>query len=307
MKLLAVGSMILTLAGGAAADDFPVLRFAEQQVFAEVRDASDLQQRLVKSMLELQRMIEEPPQIEEEEEEPPADGDKRRPPSRDDRVRTLYHDIAATYNAYGAKFVAAYYFAALAARFPDEPHYQADVADMMLDMGERDRALALFNKAIALGGSDPYLFIRIGDLYFADGDFQRARDSYNRARELGGDSDRPAHSLLMLASIDALSGVDYRHALGRDAATLPNLDWPYPLIKVFLGTAEEVDLVAYFSADQEGRDHLCEALFYLGHLSLGRGDKDTARRYFRAVINTRLPDFRETGLARLALDRLREM
>ena len=54
------------------------------------------------------------------------------------------------------------------------------------------------------------------------------------------------------------------------------------------------------------REWLTEALFYVGELRLAEGDTEAARRHFATVINLRVLNFVEYGMARAELKKMRD-
>jgi tetratricopeptide (TPR) repeat protein len=85
--------------------------------------------------------------------------------------------------------------------------------------------------------------------------------------------------------------------------------WPAPILGTLRGERSEQDLVQVIrdtSRENEIRERLTEALFYVGELRLAEGDAETARRHFASVINLRVLNFVEYGMARAELKKMRD-
>ncbi len=84
--------------------------------------------------------------------------------------------------------------------------------------------------------------------------------------------------------------------------------WPAPILDTLRGKLTENDLVNVIreDGDSEEREWLSEALFYVGELRLAEGDAETARRHFASVVNLRVLNFVEYGMARAELQKMRD-
>jgi tetratricopeptide (TPR) repeat protein len=84
-------------------------------------------------------------------------------------------------------------------------------------------------------------------------------------------------------------------------------EWPTPILEALRGTRTEASLLEAAQDDSSypsPQERLCEALFYIGQERLARGETETARRYFAAVVNTRVLYFVEHHLALMELQRI---
>ena len=85
--------------------------------------------------------------------------------------------------------------------------------------------------------------------------------------------------------------------------------WPAPILDTLRGELSEEGLVTAIRdaghTDGEAREWLSEALFYVGELRLAEGDAETARRHFASVVNLRVLNFVEYGMARAELRKMR--
>lgn len=84
--------------------------------------------------------------------------------------------------------------------------------------------------------------------------------------------------------------------------------WPARILDTLRGELTEEDLVRTIREDgeQEEREWLTEALFYVGELRLAEGDTETARRHFASVVNLKQLNLVEYGMARVELKKLRD-
>ena len=85
--------------------------------------------------------------------------------------------------------------------------------------------------------------------------------------------------------------------------------WPDPILDLFKGEITEAALVKGIRDEATGdeqREQVTEALYYVGELRLAEGDVETARKHFASVVNLRVLNFVEFGMARAELARMRE-
>jgi len=84
--------------------------------------------------------------------------------------------------------------------------------------------------------------------------------------------------------------------------------WPAPILDTLKGDLTEEQLVEAIreAAPDMRRQWLTEALYYVGELRLAQGDLETARRHFAAVVNLKITNYIEYGMARAELTKLRD-
>lgn len=84
--------------------------------------------------------------------------------------------------------------------------------------------------------------------------------------------------------------------------------WPVAILDTLRGELTEEDLAQMIHEDggREERGRLTEALFYIGELRLAEGDTETARRHFASVVNLKMVNFAEYGMARAELKKMRD-
>jgi tetratricopeptide (TPR) repeat protein len=85
--------------------------------------------------------------------------------------------------------------------------------------------------------------------------------------------------------------------------------WPTPILETLRGKMSEASLAQTIrdeASESARREWLTEALYYVGELRLAEGDAETARRHFAAVVNLRVLNFVEYGMARAELKKMRD-
>lgn len=84
--------------------------------------------------------------------------------------------------------------------------------------------------------------------------------------------------------------------------------WPMQILDTLRGDLDEESLVDVIreNGEREAREWLTEALFYVGELRLAEGDAETARRHFASVVNLKVLNFVEYGMARAELRKMRD-
>jgi tetratricopeptide (TPR) repeat protein len=93
-----------------------------------------------------------------------------------------------------------------------------------------------------------------------------------------------------------------------DAPSHDAKDWPGPILETLQGRRSETDLVEGLrdAPSEQRRQRLTEALYYVGEKHLAEGDAESARRHFASVVNLRVLNFVEYGMARAELARIRK-
>lgn len=96
----------------------------------------------------------------------------------------------------------------------------------------------------------------------------------------------------------------------KEDGTLARSDklWPTQILDTLRGELSEEELVQVIrkKGERHTQEWLTEALFYIGELRLAEGDVETARRHFATVVNLRVLNFVEYGMARAELQKMRE-
>jgi tetratricopeptide (TPR) repeat protein len=102
------------------------------------------------------------------------------------------------------------------------------------------------------------------------------------------------------------AGQDDSDELASNASKLDQAQWPYPIVRLFLGSLSPETLVAATRSQNEStqRDQVCRAGFYLGVYQAGKSERDLAREWFQLATDTCAKNFREYHAAKIELDRL---
>ncbi|WP_320500252.1 caspase family protein [Dongia rigui] len=169
--------------------------------------------------------------------------------------------------------------------------------------GNDKAAVEFTNRAIAYDGSQNSLQ-SIAVLYLSG----RDKDAIDMADRMIAEDDGYGYGQIwkaMLLMRDGKSGAA-RTLLG---STLEDHreDWPGMLIKWMLGKFDDETLItkAGEGAEEDVRNQLCEAHFYMAARAFDQGDKDSALRHVKAVLETGVYHYIEYYAA-AALGRLAE-
>ena len=198
---------------------------------------------------------------------------------------------------------------------PRAAYYEASIASAHLSLDRIDEARAAVERAHALNPDNA----RVRDVR-ARLDFiqERWADATNRYRMLALDNDDArsptfnyVRCYLWLAQRRAgMRNPEIPKAAPTDSQDEYRLErWPAPILATLRGEHSEAELAQIIrdtSRENEIRERLTEALFYVGELRLAEGDAGTARRHFASVINLRVLNFVEYGMARAELKKMRD-
>jgi lipoprotein NlpI len=86
-------------------------------------------------------------------------------------------------------------------------------------------------------------------------------------------------------------------------------EWVSAILETLTGAKTEKQLAADLRqrvGTASPREYLTEALYYVGELRLAEGDVQRARRHFAAVVNLKVTNYVEYGMARAELAKLKE-
>jgi lipoprotein NlpI len=203
--------------------------------------------------------------------------------------------------------------------------------------GDDARAIQDYDEAIRLEPGDTLSLLRRGRAYFRKGSYERAIRDYdeiiridpkdaralqNKGRALFylerfGDArgaftkgvelePQDAYGSLWLYLARTREGHNGKDELAANAKNLDVQQWPWPIVRFYLGTAAPKDLLRSAESldPKKSREQRCEAYFYLGEQALMRGDRQEAIKLFQATLDTGVTNFIEYEAAQIELQRL---
>jgi lipoprotein NlpI len=196
---------------------------------------------------------------------------------------------------------------------PRVASYYASIASAQLTLGHIDDARATAERGHAIDPEDPDVQDVRARLDFIQ---ERWADATARFRLQVLDDHYGDYSRCYLWLAQRRAGVRKpelpRAALPtvKEDRTLapPPKRWPAQILDTLGGELSEEGLVQVIrdAGESEAREWLTEALFYVGELRLAEGDAETARRHFASVVNLRVLNYVEYGMARAELKKLRD-
>lgn len=212
-------------------------------------------------------------------------------------------EIALGYSALGNNILATYYFSMVAQIAPEDPMAIYDLAVELSAIGQDEDAGALFMTALKYNPQNSYLLRALGHYYWVTGDTDRAIERFLEAISAAQDTDDKAYGAiaLQIAEQRSMSPVKFGAKIN-----VEHTGWPMPILGFLRGEIDVNQLVSAITDGDErtARTRLCEALYYVGEVRLAQGNKEQAKSYFRSAVNTRVPSYRENGLALRALKTL---
>jgi tetratricopeptide (TPR) repeat protein len=193
---------------------------------------------------------------------------------------------------------------------PRNASYEASIAAAELSMGHIDEARVAAERGNVLDSENPSIRDVRARLDFIQEHWADATARY-RLQVLKPDYPRLAdYSRCYLWLAQRRAGVRNPELPPRPAITgeASVKRWPAQILETLQGDLSETELVQVIRDDsaRATREWLTEALFYVGELRLAQGDVETARRHFATVVNLRVLNFVEYGMARAELAKMRE-
>jgi lipoprotein NlpI len=232
---------------------------------------------------------------------PPA-GDKCAGSMGAARYAALYTQLG--YASYALGDVAgaeSAYRSALACRPRDATIFEA-IGQVRFRARDYDGARSALESALALDPRSVQISRQLGNIDFVT---QRWADAVAHYRySASSDVDRyvASYNQLMLWLAQMRAGIAKPEFVARS----PRTGWPQPLLLYLRGQYTEAELVKPIregDSDYDAQPHtsteqrLCEALFYVGETYLARGETPVAKHYFAALVNIKVLDYDEHGLA----------
>jgi lipoprotein NlpI len=299
LAILACGVLLAPLAAAAGDTAHPLLAFARQR--EETREHGDRNIASRSDLLEAQHALAQG-HVPAEAECAHSLGAQR--------YADLYTTLAGTRASAGdLKGAAAAYRSAHACR-PRDADILAALGGVLFDARDYAAARIEVDAALAIDARSVSTNRLAGNIAFVD---ERWADAVSRFRYVSSsDRDRTtaAYGQLMLWLAQARAGVPHPEYVTRAPAD----GWPQPLVLYLIGEYTEPELVARVKEGDDDSntqpntstdERLCEALFYVGEAYWARGDRDTARDYFAALVNIKVLYFLEHGLALAEIAKLR--
>lgn len=286
-----------TVSPQATSND-PLLRLAEQRFFPQVLEAEGQQQRIIAGYEALSAMGNAM-----------TTGMSRMIPAATlrvnrEEVKKAYvgalREIALGHSALGNNVLATYYFSMVAQIAPEDPMAIYDLAVELWAIGQDEDAGTLFMKALEANPQNSYLLRALGHYYWVTGDTDRAIERFLEALSAAQEPEDKIYAAIALSIAEQRGTSPVRFG---DKISATDSGWPSPILRFLRGNLEVSALVAAITEGDErsARTRMCEALYYVGEVRLAQGNKEQARTYFQSAVNTRVPSFRENGLALRAL------
>jgi lipoprotein NlpI len=294
-----VGLLLLAPLAAAADAKRPLLEFARLR--AETHQHSDRNIASRSNLLEAEHALEQG-------RVPPAAGCASSLGAQ--RYADLYTTVAGARASLGDLAGAAAAYRSAHECRPRDPDILAALGGVLLDSRDYEAARAELDASLAINPRSVSTNRLAGNLAFVDGRWADAVALFRYVSSSDPDRVQAGYGQLMLWLAQARAGVPHPEYVTR----APGDGWPQPLLLYMVGEYTEQELVARVTeGDGDSNtqpntstdERLCEALFYVGESYLARGDRDTARDYFAALVNLRVLYFLEHGLALAEIAKLR--
>jgi lipoprotein NlpI len=227
------------------------------------------------------------------------------------RFSELHSSVAVARQAEGDFAGAANEYRRAIACRPRDAELHGALAGVLFDARDYAGTRQALATALALDSRSVGVNRLAGNLDFVE---ERWADAISRFRYVASsdaDRDQAGYGQLMYWLAQRRGGI----AKPEFVARTPGEGWPQPLLLYMRGEYTEAELVVPIQdGDLESNrqpntsadERLCEALFYVGEDYWARGDRETARNYFAALVNIKVIYFLEHGIALAEIAKLRE-
>ena len=202
------------------------------------------------------------------------------------------------------------YRRAIACR-PRDANLLAALAGVLFDARDYAGTRVAITAALAIDPRSVTVNRLAGNLDFVEERWADAIARFRYVASSDGDRTQAGYGQLMFWLAQRRAGVAKPEFIART----PGDGWPQPLLLYMRGEYPEADLIrpieegdsdSNTQANTSTDERLCEALFYVGEDLWARGELDTARHYFAALVNIKVIYFLEHGIALAEIAKLRE-
>lgn len=201
---------------------------------------------------------------------------------------------------------------------PRDANALANLAAELQWTGAADEARMLVERALSITPNSAELHRQLAQMDFVEQRWAQAMANYRRAAALETLDSQALYSVIMFHLTQRRAGIAAPEEAARpkrsqdtDRSGEDESDedpWPTAILETLRSTRSEESLLEESKRDDGypgTQERLCEALFYIGQERLARGEREMARRYFSAVVNTRVLYYIEHNLALAELEKFR--
>jgi lipoprotein NlpI len=189
---------------------------------------------------------------------------------------------------------------------PNSPAQLTCRAEIYFHIGQLEKSIADYSKAVSLGSIEMGIFRGRGVSKFLLGRFEEARDDLTKAGELA-DKENKIYCDIWLAATYGRLGKPLPDDLVKRATADAHGEWPRAGLAMLTGAMTPPNLLSAL-AGKNGDDRqmaLSEAYFYLGEHDIVTGDKTSAQANFEKARDQGVFIYTEHTAAGLELARLK--
>ncbi len=221
------------------------------------------------------------------------------------RFAVVWSELAEAHANRGENRAAAVAYRRALECSPRDPEQHAALAEQLMAAGETEAALTIVERGLAISPQDAALNRIAGEIAYLAGDFAAAAARFRTVVSEEREREQALYGQILLWLAERRAGIEEPQIVRRG---FNQESWPYPIWRALRGEITEAELVDAVGEDlyPSEQERLCEALYYIGQERLARGEREIARQYFAAVVNTRVLYFIEHRMALAELERFRQ-
>lgn len=226
----------------------------------------------------------------------------------DEQRAQLFYDRGVIYDSVGLRSLARL-------DFNRALHLKPDMVDAYNFLGihytqlqEFDEAYEAFDSALDLAPDHEYAHLNRGiALYYGERSLLAVDDLALFYQQKITDPYRLLWLYLIEQDVDS---VDALTKLQQRAKNISDDIWAKSIVNLYSGEIDQAkflqDITVNVRSNKEFSERLCEAYFYLGKLSLLKGNKRAAANFYKLALSTNVYEFVEHRYAKLELDLMRQ-
>jgi lipoprotein NlpI len=222
------------------------------------------------------------------------------------RFARMYDDLGAVQSNAGDTEAAITAFEKALACTPRAVSIHGELAAEFLNAGRIAEARAAAARGTAIDNENAGLDSVLMQLDFIE---EHWADAVARLRAMIAsqkDDERATYYLCFLWLAQRRAGIEHPELVEH---SFDKREWPAPILGALQGELSEAKLLEKVREEKNEvrrREILVEALYYTGQMRLANGERETARRYFAAVVNLKVLYFIEHHLALAEIMKLRD-
>lgn len=219
--------------------------------------------------------------------------------------KDLLYELGYNNNLIGNNILSLYYYSTLYEIDKTYENIHIDLATEILGIGNPIKCIDFLQNSKSIDTLNLMFYELYGNAYFLMNDYKKAIQYYeygiNKTKE-----DSSITNYLILMKYISCNFIDFKNSQTKIDSKYRK--WPYPIIQYFskkITLEDLVNLIDKSKDEKEKRERLCETLYYIRLFNFSIGNGFIELKMLKECINTKIPGFVESQMAKLILERIK--